>query len=58
MEGDAIYFGRRAREERVAALKSANANARRSHLDMANRYDELVSAIESHRMAPAVSISH
>jgi len=43
MEGDAIYFGRRAREERVAALKS---------------YDELVSAIESHRMAPAVSISH
>ena len=40
MEGDKIYFGRRANEEREAALKSSDPNARRSHLEMARRYQE------------------
>jgi len=48
MEGDVIYFSRRAHEERSAAMQSANPNPRRSHLDMATRYDELVKAIEAH----------
>jgi len=50
MEGDVIYFSRRAHEERTAAMQSANPNARRSHLDMATRYDELVKAIEAHHV--------
>jgi hypothetical protein len=47
MEGDAIYFVRRAKEERVAALKSANPAARKSHVELANRYDELARAVAS-----------
>jgi hypothetical protein len=41
------YFIRRAHEERTAAMRAANPNVRRSHLEMATRYDELVKAIES-----------
>ena len=40
MEGDKIYFGRRANEEREAALRSSDPNARRSHLEMARRYQQ------------------
>lgn len=45
MEGDAAYFDRRAREERTAALKALHPEARKAHLEMAGRYDELASAI-------------
>jgi hypothetical protein len=45
MEGDATYFSRRARDERAAATSAAHPTARRAHLDMADRYDELSSAI-------------
>ena len=44
MDNDAAYFARRAGEERVAALKCTNQHARRTHLDLAKRYDELVRA--------------
>jgi hypothetical protein len=47
MESDAIYFNRRANEERIAAMKAVHQTARRAHLEMAERYDELVSAIVS-----------
>jgi hypothetical protein len=47
MEGDAIYFVRRSKEERVAAMKAGHPDARRAHLKMAERYDELASAITS-----------
>lgn len=57
MEGDAIYFSRRANEERTAAMRAANPSARRSHLDMATRYDELVKAIESHGLNLMVQVS-
>jgi len=57
MEGDANYFIRRANEERTAAMQAANPNARRSHLDMATRYDELVKAIESHQTHVLVQVS-
>lgn len=56
MENDAAYFARRAGEERVAALKCTNQHARRTHLDMAKRYDELVRANGS-RMKADITIT-
>ena len=51
MQGDAIYFGRRATEERLAALKCVHPGARQSHLELAKRYDELANAISSTQSA-------
>lgn len=48
MEADYAYFSRRALEEREAAMKSPHPAARRSHLELAGRYLDLASAIESH----------
>jgi len=45
MEGDSVYFRRRAEAERDAASKAANETARNIHLEMAERYDEMASAI-------------
>jgi hypothetical protein len=45
LEGDLIYFGRRASEERTAAMQARHAEARKAHLDMAERYEDLVRAI-------------
>jgi hypothetical protein len=60
MEGDLVYFSRRALEEREAAMKAANAAARKAHLKMAERYDEMASAIASHqlRVEPAALASN
>jgi hypothetical protein len=57
MESDAIYFDRRASEEKVAALKAGNANARHSHLTMAKRYEELARALEAHQPELSVRFS-
>jgi hypothetical protein len=48
MEADFIYFSRRAQEEREAAMRNPHPSARRAHIDMAQRYDELAQAIEKH----------
>lgn len=45
MESDAIYFARRASEEREAAMRAAQSVARQIHLEMAGRYDDLAGAI-------------
>jgi hypothetical protein len=45
MESDVIYFSRRAGEERQAAMRAEHPGVRQAHLDMAQRYDDLVSAI-------------
>ena len=45
MEGDAVYFSRRASEERAAASHAVHQAARLAHLEMANRYEELAAAI-------------
>ncbi len=45
IEGDGAYFGRRANEERVAAMKAPHPKARKAHLEMAGRYDDLATAI-------------
>lgn len=47
MEGDSLYFRRRAAEERTAAKEAPHPSAQRSHLDMAERYDEIADAIGS-----------
>ena len=47
MEGDASYFIRRAGEERAAAMKCAHGAARRAHLELAKRYDDLASSISA-----------
>ena len=46
MEADFIYFSRRAQEEREAAMRNPHPDARRAHIDMARRYDDLARAIE------------
>lgn len=55
MEADFNYFSRRAQEERIAAMQAPHPSARRAHLDMAERYDELATAIESHHRILEVS---
>ena len=52
MEGDAIYFMRRANEERLAAMKAAHPSARRAHLELAGRYDDLADAIARFQPLP------
>lgn len=47
MEGDADYFGRRAREEQAAASKALHPAAQRVHLEMAERYNDIAAAIAS-----------
>jgi hypothetical protein len=46
MESDATYFRRRALEERLAAVKAENPNARRAHRELAARYDDLAGGID------------
>jgi hypothetical protein len=48
MESDAIYFARRAAQERAAAIKARHPGARQAHLDIADRYDDLIAAISAH----------
>lgn len=45
MEGDTVYFRRRASEERTAAMYTRHPRARKAHIDMAERYEDLVRAI-------------
>ncbi len=48
MEGDSLYFSRRAVEERAAAMKAAHPGAREAHLELATRYDDLAAALAPH----------
>lgn len=54
MEGDAVYFRRRAQEERRAAARAEHDTAHRLHLELADRYDQLASAIEPPELLPDV----
>jgi hypothetical protein len=51
MKGDSAYFGERASQERAAAMRAANLQAREAHLELAKRYDELAGALVSHEAA-------
>jgi hypothetical protein len=46
MESDAEYFDRRAAQEHAAAEKAECAQARTTHLEMAQRYRDLAISIE------------
>lgn len=46
MECDTLYFQRRARQERAAATKAPHPNARKAHLTMAVRFEELSGALD------------
>jgi hypothetical protein len=52
MESDAAYFRRRASEEYVACASAAHSAARRSHLELGRRYEDLAWAIDAqeHRL--------
>ncbi|MGI8705187.1 MAG: hypothetical protein ACR2JJ_05250 [Sphingomicrobium sp.] len=45
MEDDLTYFKRRASEERAAAKKATQLLERDTHLEMAERFEELANAI-------------
>lgn len=52
MESNASYFGRRAREELFAAIRADHHKARRAHLNLAARYDDLARLIEAREGRP------
>ncbi len=45
MDTDTAYFRRRASEERTAALQARDRQVRAAHLEMAQRYEDLVRGI-------------
>jgi hypothetical protein len=45
MDSDTEYFRRRASEERTAALHTRNTEARLAHIEIAERYEDLVRGI-------------
>jgi len=45
----ATTIARRAREERAAAMKAARPEARKAHLEMAERYDDLATARDARK---------
>jgi hypothetical protein len=45
MESDLAYLRRRASDERSAVLQARDSAARQAHLEMAERYEDLVRAI-------------
>ena len=47
MENEVSYFRRRASEERSAALRARDSQAHQIHLDMAERYEDLLRGIIS-----------
>ncbi len=57
MDSDVAYFARRASDERAAAIQAELPEARKTHLDMAERYEDLVSAITSRDRHLALDLS-
>ena len=57
MESDSTYFARRAADERAAAANSRFEPARRAHLELAERYDDLHRALaaDNERSAPSLN---
>lgn len=47
MESDLAYFRRRASEERTASLQARHPEARRAHIQLAERYEDLVRAMNA-----------
>lgn len=47
MESDLVYLRRRASEERTAALGARDPDVRQAHVQMAERYEDLVRGISA-----------
>lgn len=47
MESNLTYYRRRAGEEFLAAIRAEHHKARRAHLDMSARYEDLIRALET-----------
>ena len=52
MEADLVYFRRRASEERTAALQVRDGRARQAHVELAERYEDLVRGIANEERRP------
>ena len=52
---DGAYFSERAAQERAAAMRAANLQAREAHLEMAKRYDELLAALPVNQRGPEIA---
>lgn len=50
MESDRLYFERRAEQERAAAASADHEQARKAHLELATRYEDMAAAIERHEL--------
>jgi hypothetical protein len=48
MESDAVYFSRRAEEERAAGTKALDPRARKAHLDLAERYFDFAASFDNY----------
>jgi hypothetical protein len=55
MVPDETYFLQRAKAEADAASMSSNAEARKAHLELSARYEELASSIIAHSAALGLS---
>jgi hypothetical protein len=55
VQDDAAYYRTRAQEEIDAAMAAQPTSARKAHLELAQRYEELASALEQHQEAKGVS---
>jgi hypothetical protein len=55
VQDDATYYRTRAQEEIDAAMAADSTSARRAHLELAQRYEELALALEQRRDATGVS---
>ena len=56
MQDDAAYYRTRAQEEIDAAMAAALTSARKAHLELAQRYEDLATAIELRDRANAVKL--
>ena len=56
MESDAVYFARRAAAERAAANRSDSPIARETHLELAERYEDLARALNLSQASPALRL--
>lgn len=52
---DAAYFSQRAAQERAAAMRAANVQAREAHLELAKRYDELITLMALSERGPEIA---
>ncbi len=58
MEPDRLYFARRAKEERAASETATHPQAKRAHVELAQRYEDLALAIAAEEHGLGLSAVH